>query len=295
MNRLAHLIDLVIGRLERAEMLDRIADPVGTAVGAIVPAGPVKDLASGTPTAHPVHPPLTDLTIGTLSAAAILDLVRGDARTTRRLLGIGVVAALPTVYAGASDWAHTTGAERRVGLVHAAINAVALSCFSASWWSRRRGRTPAGVGMSLAGSALLAASGVIGGHLAYGMGVGVDTTAFQHLDLDWTDVAAEAEVPATGALGVHAAGIPVLLARHEGRIVALADRCTHRGGPLHEGTVEGGCVQCPWHGSRFRLHDGSVDRGPAVRAQPVLQTRVVAGRVQVSRTEQRSLRSRPIS
>jgi nitrite reductase/ring-hydroxylating ferredoxin subunit/uncharacterized membrane protein len=294
MNRLAHLIDQAIGRVEHARFLDRIADAVSAAVRTIVPAGPVKDLASGTPTAHPLHPPLTDVTIGTFSAATVLDLAGGDARTTRRLIGLGVLAALPTVYAGASDWAHTSAAERRVGLVHASVNALAVSCFSASWLSRRRGRNPAAVGLSLGGCALLAVGGSLGGHLAYGMGVGVDTTAFQHLEVDWTDVAAESDVPGTGAIGVQAAGLPVLLARHRGAIVALADRCTHRGGPLHEGTVDDGCVQCPWHGSRFRLADGSVDAGPATRPQPVLRTRVVGGRVQVSRVEERSLRTRPV-
>jgi nitrite reductase/ring-hydroxylating ferredoxin subunit len=73
----------------------------------------------------------------------------------------------------------------------------------------------------------------------------------------------------------------VLLVRHSGQVHALADRCSHRGGPLHEGQLVDGCVQCPWHGSRFLLDDGTIARGPASRPQPAYETRVVEGRVQV--------------
>lgn len=294
MNRLAHFLDGVTRRIESSSALDPVADAVAGAVGRITPDGPIKDLASGTPTAHPLHPPLTALTIGTFSAATILDLTGADPVAARRLIGAGLLAAVPTALAGASDWSNTAGAERRVGLVHAAVNDLAVSFFAGSWLARRRGRRQLGMALSLTGSLLLAGGGWLGGHLAYGMGVGVDTTAFHHLDLEWTDVAAESDVPATGGVGVTAGSVPLLLARHEGGIVALADRCTHRGGPLHEGAIADGCVQCPWHGSRFRLADGSIERGPATRPQPVLRTRVVDGRVQVSRTEQRSLRSRPV-
>jgi nitrite reductase/ring-hydroxylating ferredoxin subunit len=76
----------------------------------------------------------------------------------------------------------------------------------------------------------------------------------------------------------------VLLVRSGGAVLALSDRCSHRGGPLHEGELVDGCVQCPWHGSRFVLADGSVARGPASRPQPAYETRVVAGRVQVRRS-----------
>ena len=105
--------------------------------------------------------------------------------------------------------------------------------------------------LSLAGYAVAGLGGWLGGHLAYALGVGVDTTAFQHLPPEWTDVAGESDVPSRGGLPVDAAGVPVLLARDDGgAIVALADRCTHRGGPLHEGEFTDGCINCPWHGSR---------------------------------------------
>jgi nitrite reductase/ring-hydroxylating ferredoxin subunit len=78
--------------------------------------------------------------------------------------------------------------------------------------------------------------------------------------------------------------VPVLLTRQDGRVYALADRCSHRGGPLHQGEVADGCVTCPWHGSVFRLEDGSVVRGPAAYPQPALDVRVEAGGILVRRS-----------
>ena len=73
----------------------------------------------------------------------------------------------------------------------------------------------------------------------------------------------------------------ILLTRVAGKVCALENTCTHAGGPLNEGTVEDGCVVCPWHGSRFRLSDGAVVGGPATFPQPKLETRKRAGKIQV--------------
>ena len=50
-----------------------------------------------------------------------------------------------------------------------------------------------------------------------------------------------------------------------GTLFALDARCTHVGGPLDKGSVDGSGVMCPWHGSRFDLRTGAVLRGPAVK------------------------------
>ena len=72
--------------------------------------------------------------------------------------------------------------------------------------------------------------------------------------------------------------MPIMVVRDGGEIRALADRCSHRGGPLSDGEISDGCVTCPWHGSVFRLADGSVERGPAAYPQPALDTRVTTAR-----------------
>jgi nitrite reductase/ring-hydroxylating ferredoxin subunit len=57
-----------------------------------------------------------------------------------------------------------------------------------------------------------------------------------------------------------------------GEFYATSDACTHAGGPLSEGELEGVKVTCPWHGSCFNVTDGAVLRGPAVT--PVRSYRV---------------------
>ena len=63
-------------------------------------------------------------------------------------------------------------------------------------------------------------------------------------------------------------GMAVVLVNDGGRLHALEDRCTHRGGALHDGELRDGCLVCPLHGSAFRIADGSVERGPAAYPQP---------------------------
>jgi nitrite reductase/ring-hydroxylating ferredoxin subunit len=80
------------------------------------------------------------------------------------------------------------------------------------------------------------------------------------------------------------AGVPVLLVRQTGRLYALHNRCTHRGGSLAEGELSGTTVTCPLHGSVFSLEDGSVERGPAAYPQPLFEARAVSdGEVEVRR------------
>ncbi|WP_225668401.1 Rieske (2Fe-2S) protein [Arthrobacter sp. AET 35A] len=131
--------------------------------------------------------------------------------------------------------------------------------------------------------------------MAYARGVGVDTTAFEVPPSEWVDVASIDNVSADQALHVDAGSVAVLLIRDRGDIVAIADRCTHRGAPLHTGAIQNGCVTCPWHGSQFRLSDGQVARGPATRPQPTLDVRIVGNRVHVraAKNEPGTLRQNP--
>ena len=84
-------------------------------------------------------------------------------------------------------------------------------------------------------------------------------------------------------LGAQANGLGVLLVRREARVFALADRCSHRGCALHEGTLnDDGTVTCPCHGSTFRL-DGTVVKGPATSPQPAFAARMHEGKVEIRR------------
>jgi nitrite reductase/ring-hydroxylating ferredoxin subunit len=76
-------------------------------------------------------------------------------------------------------------------------------------------------------------------------------------------------------------GQEIALFRVEEAFHALSDTCTHRGGPLSEGTVEGAEVTCPWHGARFDIKTGAVMGLPAgreVRSYQSFKQRAAGGR-----------------
>lgn len=292
---LTRRLDALVGAIEHADFLDRVSAPVAALEKKLGVALPWwKNLASGTFLGHPLHPLLVAVPIGSWTAAGVFDLV-GDRKGAQRLVALGILSALPTMATGGSDWAYTDGAEQRVGLVHATSNSLTLSAYAISWWERRRGHQGRGVAWSMVGAATMGVGGWLGGHLAYALGVGVDTTAFQHTEEEWTPAAATEEVRVGELTGGDANGVPVVLTRlADGRVVAMADRCTHRGAPLHDGELVDGCVVCPWHASEFDL-DGSVLRGPATRPQLVYETSEADGQVLVRRTdEERSLRTNPV-
>jgi len=270
-------------RLEKEKSLDGIARSVGDLVGKALPPGPVKDALSGTWLGHTLHPVLTDLPIGAWTSATALDLIGGKESevAARRLIGLGILASVPTAMSGFSDYSDTMGEERRVGLTHAAFNVAALALFGASYSARRNGSSLKGKALSLLGMGAASAGAYLGGHLSLDMGVGVDHTAYESGPEDWTPTVPESELEEGKATRFEVDGVGVMLTRHGGRVCALSDRCTHAGGPLNEGTIEAGTVECPWHGSVFSLEDGSVKRGPARAPQPAYETRVTDGRVEV--------------
>ncbi|MFN2569132.1 MAG: Rieske 2Fe-2S domain-containing protein [Candidatus Dormibacteria bacterium] len=274
----------LVRSVEKLEPLDAVADWVAPKVTAVLGRPALKDILSGVWVGHPLHPLLTDVTIGTWASAFLLDMVGGeDARdAAETLIGIGLISAVPTAASGLSDWSDTVGPERRLGLVHAMTNIAALKLYAASWTLRKVGRHRSGVALGSLGAALLTAGGYLGGHLAYARGIGVDHTVFDEPPQEWQIAAADEDV-AEGVVTVGtAAGYGVLLYRFNGAVHAIADRCSHAGGPLHEGEVDDRlCVTCPWHSSTFRLSDGSIVRGPATAPQRAFDVRIRNGNVEV--------------
>lgn len=294
MNPALRAVSDAVRRVESMSALDRPAGAIASIISSVLPEGTVKDAASGTWLGHPLHPLLVSVPIGAWSSASVLDLTSvHSSKAARRLVGLGLLAAIPTAAAGGSDWVDTTGAERRVGLVHAVGAWVSIGCYAASWRARRRG-TVGGKALALAGAGVLAVTGYLGGHLTYVYGLGVDTTAFQAGPQEWTALGPEAEI-AEGALKQFRIDeVALVVTRRKGRLHVLADRCSHRGGPLSEGQLDDDCIVCPWHSSAFALEDGSVRRGPASIGQPVYEVRTVKGTIQVRRDEERSLRQNPV-
>src|SRR5437588_10583814 len=273
----------VVDRIGEIKALDRVGKAVGDIVDKVVHPGPAKDLLAGSWLGHPLHPVLTDLPIGAWSSSFLLDVLGGKSarHASDALIGIGILTAVPTVASGLADWTDTGGPARRVGMAHAIGNATATGLFTMSLVARRRGRRFRGFLLSALGIAVSSASAYLGGHLSFGKGIGVDNTAFEHEPRRWTAVLAADALSDGKLVRAEADGAGVVVYKDGQEVFAIADSCSHRGWSLSEGDVDGGAVECPCHGSSFRLSDGGIVRGPAAAPQPAYDTRIEGGQVEV--------------
>ncbi|WP_298457511.1 DUF2231 domain-containing protein [uncultured Cellulomonas sp.] len=174
------MVDAVL-RVEHAEALDPWVDRLAPAAAALVKDPTVRDLLHGKAMGHALHPLLTDVPIGTWSSAFLLDFIGGKRSrpAATRLIGTGILAAVPTAVTGLAEWAATSDQPaRRVGLVHAASNTVGLGLYVMSYRARRRGRHGVGVLTSLAGLSVIGVSGFLGAHLSVARKVGTRDEAF---------------------------------------------------------------------------------------------------------------------
>ena len=167
-------VEAAIETVEGARLLDGPAATLGTVARAASATPARKALLRGDWLGHAVHPVLSDVVVGTLLSASLLDFIGGDpdGRARRRLIAAAVAAATPTALTGLNDWAEedSDAAVRRTGVVHALSNSTALLLYAGSL-AGGRGR---GVALRLVGAAALGAGAYLGGHLSFVKGVGVD-------------------------------------------------------------------------------------------------------------------------
>ena len=76
-------------------------------------------------------------------------------------------------------------------------------------------------------------------------------------------VAETNDVPPGTATAIDLEGRKIALFNRGGAYYAIGDSCTHRGGPLSEGEVEGTVVTCPWHGATYDISTGNALGPPA--------------------------------
>jgi nitrite reductase/ring-hydroxylating ferredoxin subunit len=269
----------VVSELEQAKALDRLV-AAGQRVATLVPEGPLRDALHGVWLGHPLHPALAQVPLGTWLSATVLDAWPDSEQASRRLVALGIAAAAPAALAGAVDWAGQHEQQMRVGTVHAMANTAAVALYAASLRARSRGSARA---LRLAGLTAAGAGGLLGGHISFRLAGGANQAEpVPHLvEPGWHPLMPAAGLadrrPARAMLGE----VPVVVIRDGSRVHVLAGRCSHLSGPLWQGTVHDGCITCPWHGSTFRIADGSVASGPATAPQPVFETRVTDGVIEV--------------
>jgi nitrite reductase/ring-hydroxylating ferredoxin subunit/uncharacterized membrane protein len=247
----------------------------------------LRNFLNGTWLGEPLHAVLTDLPVGAWSAAMVFDLMdlitdRGEfASAADASIGVGLAGAAGAAVTGITDWSDVDPPARRLGLVHGLLNTGGTALFATSLVLRRKKCRRSGRIASALGYAVMSYAAHLGGKLVYEHRVGVDRTDGQVLPDNFVGVLPESELVEDKPTRAVVQGVPILLVRRAGRLFALADTCSHFGGPLSDGTLLGNCIVCPYHASKFDLEDGHVVDGPAVHPQPCLEVRSRDGQIEI--------------
>lgn len=278
--------------IHRQEWLQPVEDILQAGVtGAFKAAGPVggqiKDFLNGVWLGHPLHPALTDVPVGAWTAACVLDaleMVTGNeafGTGADTSVAVGLAGAMASAVTGLSDWQYLTGPSQRLGVVHGLLNIGVAGLYSASLGLRCSGARGAGRITSLLGYSILTVSADFGGHLVYHDLANVNHVDTEMMPADFTPTMPIDNLQDGKLTRAMAGRTPVVLLRDGNRVYALAETCSHLGGPLSEGTLNDYCVTCPWHGSTFAFEDGRIIHGPATAPQPCFETRVHDGQLEV--------------
>jgi nitrite reductase/ring-hydroxylating ferredoxin subunit/uncharacterized membrane protein len=282
--------------VDAVPFLDRIAEAVQPKVREAVDESgtTVRNALDGKWLELPLHPALTDVPLGSWTAALVFDGL--DAATGSRAirnaadasLVMGILGAFGATVTGLSDWRYLSGGSRRMGVAHGVLNMIGLALNVTSLLLRVAGRRKAGRLAFLAGYSVSGMAAHLGGELSYDYGLRVNRNAFiPDGPEDYMQVLDEEELPRNGTRKVEVDGVGILLSRSSGgEVCAISSVCGHLGGPLEEGSREGDTVVCPWHGSRYDLCSGKVLESPAVFPQSRYETRVREGRIEVKAAEE---------
>lgn len=274
--------------------LDPVAVVTQKAVGGFyealgTPGHALKNVMHGTALLrHPLHPLLTDIPLGAWTFGVLADWlfvatgrvppIAGDLA-----LAVGLAGAILAALTGLTDFHDTAGTERRTAMLHGIVMAFVVLVEIASL-SLRLGAPSTRLGAILLSSLawlIVLAGAYLGGHLTFGIGSAVNHNAFFEGPSQFVKVGSRDDFPEGGMRRVEAAGLPVVIVRRMGLLHAIGAVCSHAGGPLDEGKLDGETVTCPWHYSKFRFGDGHVVGGPATFDQPALVVRERGGVVEV--------------
>jgi len=255
------------------------ARPVGDFIHGIVHwlfhhMKPVHNFLNGTWLGHPLHALLTDVPIGAFTLTIILDVANQRAAADITLV-FGILAMLGAALAGFADYADTDGLARQRATVHSVLMIVALVIYVVSAlirWGDPADRTVA-IATSVIAYLILASAAFIGGDVVYALGNMVDRHAWRSRGTKWAAVDAPAQIPDGVPTKAKMGAQTLLLVRQGETMFALHETCAHAGGPLSEGQIVNGCIECPWHGSRFELTTGHLRQGPSVYDQPRYEIR----------------------
>jgi nitrite reductase/ring-hydroxylating ferredoxin subunit/uncharacterized membrane protein len=239
------------------------------------PIRPVKDFLHGKWLGHSVHALLTDLPIGALSLTVLFDLV--DLRLAADVsLVVGVLGMLAAAVAGAADYSDSDDDSRAAATVHATLMTVSFAVYLVSLWMRLGspgGDRLAAIVTELIAYGILLAGAYVGGELVFSLGNMVNRHAWRFgTKSEWTRLDLT-EIPENKPTAAKAGAQSLVVVRTGEDVYALHAQCAHAGGPLPEGKLVDGCIECPWHFSRYDLATGRRTQGPTTFDQPRYQVR----------------------
>ena len=94
------------------------------------------------------------------------------------------------------------------------------------------------------------------------------------LSEDFVKIADTKDIQPSCLKEVQVDGENICIVNVEGKYYAIGSICTHEGGPLADGTLEGYEVECPWHGSKFDVRTGEVTKTPATEPESTYVVKV---------------------
>jgi nitrite reductase/ring-hydroxylating ferredoxin subunit len=266
-----------------AKVMDAIYSGLGR------PGKLLQDFLNGSWLGHSLHPVVVDVVVGGSTAALLLQVLSwfgvGDLRVAILwVLALTWLAGLSAIVSGLTDFKDTaTGDERHVVGLHGLINIVATVILISAFLALLAEADVLGGWLIVVGFAVLSVGAFIGGHVVFKYGYMVNHNAFERARKarEFTAVLPAAELAEATPTKVMLGTTALVVVRRGDLVFALKETCSHAGGPLAQGTVEGYTVVCPWHASAFRLSDGAVRHGPATTRQVAYHARINAEQVEV--------------
>lgn len=287
------LSEKIESSIVNSSLVKKISSPIDGLLNRMFQTGmlrPLKLFLNGTWIGHPLHPVLKDIPVGAWTFTVIFDLagllfkVPSFGVAASVTTAVGIAGALGAAVAGLMDWMDVDPPEKSVGAVHAILNGTATLIFAANLvmrWQDQWQLSWASCVVGLAGYFLMTIGATLGGGMVYRMGVMINRNAYRNGPADFHVAIAASKLAEGQMVRVEVEGQPILLVKTGSKICAIGAVCSHYGAPLNEGTIEGGAVRCPWHGSRFALEDGGVREGPTCTPVPSYEVRVVNDQVEL--------------
>ncbi len=277
----------------------------------------LKDVLEGKPLRHPIHPMLVHFPIGFLVLSFLLDLVSlafpevpNLVRGSFYAMLLGIVTALLAAVPGFVDYSDIRRDHpgKTTATRHMTLNLMVVTIYGINLWIRSAALSDPKISLlpfllSIIGAGLLSISGYLGGRLVYDEGIAVGrhkrrtATPQDTLHLSTGYLASGGEitfvpVPDAEQLGngetlrVEIDKQVMTIARVDNHLYGFQEFCTHRFGPLSEGSFHGFDVQCPWHNSCFDVRTGKVTNGPAKVDLKTFKIEVRDGKVGVLVTKE---------